>query len=256
MIEGMLEYIGQLPTWLQFILFLLIVMGTPTGLIAGVFGILQQRQKGLLEVQMQVNTEKLESLELRQIKVQSDADQAKAHADNFRELITHIKESDTRWQNIIDRKSEREHAMDNRYVSTLERFTSAITDQKDLIEVLAAQIGQIKANVDNSMESILLANGKSRSDIEQVRIEIGMAQQALLILTTRIEDMIGMQETNIEAQAHRHTEMRIVDNKNAEELTAINITLKAMNEMMGKIVHQLEKTQPIPLLDESKNPPE
>lgn len=234
--EAMLEYISLLPDWIQFILFLLVILGPPTGIASGVFSFLNRHQTNVAKERAAQAEAKSEMLEMRMARVRSDVDQQKANTDNLRELIDLQKQSnethrlsDARWQQIIDRKSEREHAMDERQLAAFDQFTKAVNEQKAQTEILAMQLGNVKASTD-----------ATRNTAAVIRQDLATIQAALATLTSRLDAVLAPFEKS---------SLVTVDSK---EFKAIDQAIRHLTGMTAEILGRLDKTQPLPNVLEEK----
>jgi chromosome segregation ATPase len=197
-----MDYLGNLPPLMQFILIFLSLSGT-SGLFAGIFAILKIREtarvskadtlvkqiyeaqvaedKRKYEAQIAAQRERMEALESQQIRIQSEAATQREQMNIFKSMVADIPKTRETWQSIIDRMSSRRSEMEqkmtdayNKQNTLIAANTSAFQNLTAMVELQSAHLGQLSNKVasigekiDGTMQRIEVLAQTNRADIQK-----------------------------------------------------------------------------------------
>lgn len=92
----------------------------------------------------------LETIENKQIKIQSEADNTKAQLDILREMANGTFKSQEQWQGVVNTMSERKHEDNERLANSLDRLSAASTNLTEMIEIHSEQLQHLVTTVQDS----------------------------------------------------------------------------------------------------------
>lgn len=265
MIKTMFEYIQNLPPLAQFILILVALSGTPTGLVAGIFAVWKMREATYATRENTRQKERLEAVENNQIKIQADADHLRAINANMERLITGVFRTDERWQMVVDNISARRVEIEEKWMNAIGRFelsvqhnTTAVTNLTAMLELQSEQIGHfdktmqhVEDGVNTSLQQIETLTKENRADLTTA-LGMNVNQQnktdetlrTILVAITAIEkNVTGIISLN--------------EKERNQNLSAIKAQLQAIEKNISDLIAprplQLGDTMPLPALRDSED---
>lgn len=172
----MFEQIAHWPFWAQFTLMILVTVGSAGGIGSAVLAYLQSKElthqkqiankatKDMVDAQA-----RLEVVETNQIKVQSDADIAKAASENTARIIEGWFKSEERWQKNYDVNSERQQEIHKGYINALHEHATILQGVKEVFEIQSTAHAKVTATVERIGTDVKAATQTIRDVTEDNR---------------------------------------------------------------------------------------
>jgi len=226
-------------------------------IVVGLLGIAQLRSRTHYATQIaeqkRQTDEQNNSHALQIQSLQSESGQQKAQLEIIKELATGIPKNQETWQSVLNNMSARRLEGDKEIAGGLRELaltnrdnTKAIDGIAGIIEINTTAYGTLRTKVEESMTTFVQAASATHKAVDSQSQGLALVQLALETLTTRIDDLIDIKGSNIEAQGKRHNELKKASAEQKLELTAINTTLKTALALLERTLLHAENTQPIP----------
>lgn len=116
------------------------------GMITGFLVWMQYRT----QVRLKDKDAALETIENKQIKIQSEADNTKAQLDILREMASGTFKSQEQWQSVVNTMSARKHGDDERLAGSLDKLATASVNLTEMLEIHSEQLQQLVTTVQDS----------------------------------------------------------------------------------------------------------
>ncbi len=250
------------PPLAQFILTLIALSGTPTGIIAGMFAVwkiretanaAQEATKAKIKLEKEAADQKarIEVLEIKQIRAQAEASQAAADRLNTQKLIEVIDKSNERWQRVWDTKSERQLETDKLQQETNRMFLEAVNRQSGVMDnvretfeiqsrhysVLIDTVNSIKPDLTETHKEMLKLAEENRSDITKA-LGMNVNQQTTTENTLRtILNAVAGIEKNVSGI------ISLNEKERNQNLAAIKTQLQSIEASISNLI----TPSPVPL---------
>jgi hypothetical protein len=197
----------------------------------------------------------LENIENNQIKIQSDADQARIRDENTQKLIEGIFRGEERWQKVMDVNSERrleegrlKRESDTLLASSIDRQAAATLELKNVLEIQIGVLGNVKSKVEDSLHTFVASAAATHKAVDSQKEELTLVNKSIGNLAMRIDDLIAIDETHVLDEGKRHDNLRDDNREHKAELVAIKDALQTSNGILENILKRMaNNTQPIPL---------
>lgn len=193
---------------------------------------------------------KLKTIENKQSIQQAEADQQKAQLEIVRELAAGAFKSQETWQSVVNTMSERRRESDTEISRALKENAQAVSNLSSVLEIQVTTYSNFKTVVEDSLRAFVLSADATYKSVDSQKEELTLVQQAIKTLTTRIDDMIDLEEKHILSQDERHNSLKTDNQGQKTELVSINDALKTMNMILQKILGRMEVTPLIQPVDD------
>lgn len=259
-----MEYIQNLPPLMQFILALLAILGT-SGFFTGGFAVWKlyaqantNRQaavsKAKLETELTELKLRLEPLELERLRTENEAKQIESMNSNMKNLIDVIAARDDRWQNVFDKKSERQleaeklqQETNRMFIDSVKENTKTVTYIGELLEVQSEHLGgfgRIMQHFEGKMDkTIKIVEDTTRDNRNDLTTALGMN------VTNRTENENALRSIMQAIETLRHDVKYILtqnETQRTQTLAGVDAKFKLIEQRLTEFIMPLSKRTEAP----------
>lgn len=188
--------------------------------------------------------------------LKGESDQQKAQLDIIKEFAAGVPKNQESWQSVLNTMSARRLEGDKEIAKALRELAQAshannkeINNLSDILEIQASAYGALRETIDNDLNTFVTSAAATHRAVDSQKQELQLVNSAIGNLTTRIDDLIAIDESHVLDEGTRHDTLRDASREHKEELVAINGALKTMNAILEKILEHMDVTDdatPVP----------
>lgn len=192
----------------------------------------RNKEREAHEREMRNKEARLETIENKQIRIQSEADAQKAQMEIFKDMIADIPKSRETWQAVIDRMSARRKDESDRLTEVLDKLdvsvdnnTQSILNLSSVLEIQSEKYIKIADNIHRTETASQASKEASEQALRVVTEKSQHIEKLIADLKKELADIRETQETHITSAGERHTEAAIKFARITEKLGSIEVEL-------------------------------